>query len=233
MSDKERGINLPVRRDDYNFTAASFVLQHDARCYSNSPLEYQNLPYQGEQKEEINKVLDSIDGIPDGAGGVLDEKEQQENEEESPGDGDGNGVLKSKNRSDESVSRDIAAQEERIQWKGGDTSTIEKTQDILEGGSSGVGIEKTEGQGGGVGTGEVKGERTSRLNVKRLPLNVVKMSQIFSIVGGIGLVVLWSLVRRRRPGSGASSNGGGGGNGVRRGSFLLPMFMRPGRARRE
>jgi len=227
-TDKERGIKLPERRSDYNFTTASFVLQHDARCYLNSPLEYQNLPYQ--DAEEDDSASNEKDGVNDDvASGTIGGEIDTVGEE-----GDGGGGVVNK-RSEESSSRDIAAQLEGIQWK--DNGLMKETIGNSQEKGSTIKIENGEiGRAGG-GAGDAREERgssgTSRLHFKRFPLQAVHYSQIFSIVGGIGLVVLWSLVRRRR--SGSATNGGGGGVGsiARQSSFLLPMFMRPGRGRRR
>ena len=238
LNDKDRGIKLPERRGDYNFTAASFVLQHEARCYLNAPLEYQNLPYQGEEEED--KVEnDSLDTKKD-SGADADEKSSGKDQVDKEGD---SGVVKIGGGAsgEDSGSRDIAAEQEGIQWKDDasirasigniqdkDETAVIKGEDTGNAGSGGGGGVERGGGAAAEGTGSGS---TSRLHIKRFPLNVVQFSQIFSVAGGIGLVVLWSLVRRRRPGSASSGGGGGGG---RRGSFLLPMFLRPGaRARRE
>jgi membrane-bound transcription factor site-1 protease len=246
LSDKERGIQLPERRAE-NFTEASFVLQHEARCYLNSPLEFQNLSYQTDKAG--NGSSDSNKGSGIGAEGK--DIETGENGEEV--DDTSSGVLKEAGnsttttaisdnnkikRSDDSVSRDIAAQQEGIQWKDDATirATIGNLQDkdavkIVDREEEDERVERSGGVAGGNSEqGVGVGGSTTRLQIKRV--NIIQFSQISSIVGGIGLVVLWSLVRRRRPGS--ASAAGSGGGGTRRGSFLLPMFMRPGaRARRE
>ncbi|KAL4525136.1 hypothetical protein Ndes2526A_g07218 [Nannochloris sp. 'desiccata'] len=201
--------------------------------YLNSPLEYQNLSYQDEEKG--GSRLNEKDGVDANSNGTTTREIDDVEEEEEELDGVDNGVFNvdggvgSNKRSDDSVSRDIAAQQESIQWK--DDTSSKETIGNFQDKKSTLKIEGREIGGGGGARGEEGAVSTSRLHIKRLPLNVVQFSQIFSIVGGIGLVVLWSLVRRRRPGSATTSGGGGGV--ARRGSFLLPMFMRPGRARRE
>jgi membrane-bound transcription factor site-1 protease len=230
-NDKERGIELPERRADYNFTAASFVLQHEARCYLNSPLEYQNLSYQdgeengsGVDEENTGEMSGNLTAAEE-IDNLKEEEEKQQREEKDEEDGGGGGAVQE--RSEESSSRDIAAQQEGIQWR--DDISIKETVGTSQDKGSAITIQDREigadvlREGGSVST--------SRLRFKRLPLQVVQFSQVFSIVGGIGLVVLWSLVRRRRPGSGTT--GGGVVSSARRSSFLLPMFMRPGRGRRE
>ena len=109
------------------------------------------------------------------------------------------------------VSRDIAAQQEqqKIEAKKDGTS-LEKSGEIAENNS-------------------LPPKLSSNGGWRRLPAAVVQLSQSFTVIGGICLVLLWSLVGRRRVGSGSPSNGNGGS----RRSSLLPLFWRTSsRARR-
>lgn len=203
---------LPVRRPDYNFTAASFVLQHDLTCYANAPLQHQGLEYQGDEAVATH----SKEQKKEGAG-----KEISTAAEEGGGKG-----LDDANTGP--VSRDIAAEqeqqrnqaEEKKSVSGGSEKSNATAGDSLKGsedGSSGS-VEKSADAQDKL----LPPALPTRKSWSRLPANVVQLSQTFTVIGGIGLVVLWSLVGRRRSGTGSPSQGA---NGNRR-STLLPLFWR-------
>ena len=221
---------LPERRPDYNFTEASFVLQNDIKCYPNSPLKYQGLEYQGDEAGVSGGGGSSSSSI-----GGDSQKEDDENNkfnnsssssgvERSPGEAtiqletriDGGGTLST---------RDIAAQREEEQRH----SSINENKYRIDDDDLDYNDDDEEEEEGnelkGMGTGDDDGvpppvERLANLNVMQLP-------QIFSIVGGFGVVLVWVSVRRRRPRSVAS----GEEQQQPRRRMSLPLFLRPDRRR--
>ena len=189
---------MPERRSDYNFTEASFVLQNTLKCYSNSPLEKQGLDYQGEESSRGR-------GGGEGGGSGAPVVQRHPDDPTIPvemissggGSGSGSNAPSKKEEEEESGSRDIA-QQKYVQ-------SIEQQKQ-----------QQQQQQGRPPPT---------RTLVPRV--NAVSLSQVFSVLGGIGLVVLWSMmmVRRRRRERRNGAGGNGAGAGVQY-SSLLPVWWR-------
>jgi len=180
LSAFEESGRLPARRDDLNFTEASFVLKNPVvKCYRNAPLENQGLGYQ---------VL-----LP----------------------------ATSTSKAAKVPSRIVAPTEPLM-----DSDSTANDLEASHGNES-----SEEGKAAGaVTTSEPWQHRLVGLSLPTgwVPGRMMHSTQLFSIGGGIGLVVLWSLARKRRA---ASTNGS---PNVRRANHLLPMFWRHySRVRRE
>jgi membrane-bound transcription factor site-1 protease len=202
--------SLPRRRDDYDFTQASFVLRNPLRCYSNAPLEAQGLTYQskaamsdatneGNSEMDIDHSrLESGSSLVEGAGDA-----DVEDTIVSP--------LKAKN---ESFSRDIAAEQTQhgnVDWRGKEQGPA--IHGLVE---DGGGLEETrseEGRHGGL---------LGQLGLPQV-ISVVHLSQFFSVLGAAGLVALWSVAHRRRE---QAAMQGVVVNGAARRSPGLPVFIR-------
>lgn len=186
---------LPSRRNDLNFTEASFVLRNPIKCYRNAPLEHQGQGYHVSLPSTV-KATGRDAGVPDvpmkmnldSTSTALDDSHTSESTlgERQP---DMPSPLRN----------EIPMGSSSYQPGGGVLATSGPWQERL------VGLSLPTSWGGGM----------------------MHNAQLFSIGGGVVLVVLWSLARRRRV---ALANGAP----ARRGTSLLPLFWRhSARVRRE
>ena len=146
--------DLPMRRDDFNFTEVSFVLQNQLVCYANSPLEHQGLVYQGPEANQPE--LPAIK------------------------------VEKTKSHDYQANIEEVIDQEMTPTLSDTAGSWIETTEEMkhdpvlwLHGGQ--------------------QPSDSKQSNAFSFPsFNLVRLSQVFSLIGGAALIALWSLGRRRK-----------------------------------
>lgn len=204
------------------------------RCYRNSPLEYQGLDYQiqastasaGVGATTSNTTMSSTTSTEDSKvrqedrSSALYNVAMNEEKEHDSGDHEGKDIGEAMTGMD---SKEIANEIDSTNGIGtsagaGGEDEADTESDVPE--PAGV-DETTQKDGEYV---EMDGGRS--LNLPQfslwLPRSVVELAQVFSIVGGIGLVALWSVARRRRYSGGGS-----------RRSSILPLFWRSTRGRNE
>ena len=95
-----------------------------------------------------------------------------------------------------SASRDIAAEQAR-QQKAKQKAKLRPGQQKPSGGADGGAAARPQVPGS---QGEGEGALLKSLT-RKMPLSAVHMSQVFSVLGAVVLVALWSVTRRRRSGA--------------------------------
>jgi hypothetical protein len=202
---------LPQRRDDYNFTAISYVLQHPLKCRSNTPLEFQGASFPkltGAAAAAVARIVAAAEAaaaaveVPTAAAGVGDVPTELEAPEEV------------QHEALEEVQHEAPLPVVASYPIGGEP-VVGQQQPIAQQPTQQKQQQEEEEEAEKLSGGELPLPKSASpstmqwLSSRRL--TSVQVTQLLSVAGGVFVAILWSVQRRRRAA------------GSKRG--LLPTFL--------